>query len=438
MSDPAALPDDPRWRDAAGLRWLFVDLNAYFASVEQQKRSELRGQPVIVRPSASEHTSAIAVSYEAKAHGVKTGMKVAEARRLCPGLHVIDARPDVYVQVHKKILEAIESCLPIHRVCSIDEAACRLAGPDRLEANAVALARRVQAAILDEVGPCLGSSVGLAPSRLLAKLACDMKKPRGLTVLRAADLPGPLLGLQLGDIPGVGPRMALRLEAAGVRDMAALWALGARDARAVWGSIEGERLWRGLRGEDAAEAVEAPRASISHGHVLGGAMRAPEKARATARRLAVKCGARLRRMEATGAQMSLRLDLAEPRGSPRSHRRGLVVERAFPASCDTFMLLRALDALWDEAAPRLGGRPLRYVGVGVARLAYGEPAPDLLGWTPGSEDNPRTLALSRSLDALNTRFGKDTVTIGPNPRLPAFVGAKIVFGRIPEDAEFKE
>lgn len=438
MDSPDATPDDPRWRDAAGLRWLFVDLNAYFASVEQQKRPELRGRPVIVRPSESEHTGAIAASYEAKAHGVKTGMKVAEARRLCPGLHVIDARPDVYVQVHKQILTAIDSCLPIHRVCSIDEAACRLTGPDRLEANAVALARRVQAAILDQVGECLGSSVGLAPSRLLAKLACDMKKPRGLTVLRAADLPGPLLDLPLRDIPGVGPRMAQRLEAAGVRDMAALWALGARDARAVWGGVEGERLWRGLRGQDGAETIEAARASIGHGHVLAAAMRTPEKARSTARRLAVKCGARLRRMGATGARMSLHVDLAEPGVSPWSRRGGLTLDRAFPDSCDTFVLLRALDALWAEAAPRLAGRAIRYVGVGVSRLTHAAPAPDLFGWTPAADENPRTLALSRTLDALNTRYGKDTVTIGPNPGLPAFVGAKIAFNRIPEDAEFKE
>jgi DNA polymerase-4 len=133
-----------QWDDGGGLRWLFLDLNAYFASVEQQENPRLRGQPVIVVPAASEYTCAIAASYEAKRAGIRTGEPVKEARRLCPGLHVIDARPEVYVDYHHRILDEIDRHLPVHKVCSIDEAVCELAGPERLEANATALARRVQ------------------------------------------------------------------------------------------------------------------------------------------------------------------------------------------------------------------------------------------------------------------------------------------------------
>ncbi len=203
--------DDPRWRDGAGLRWLFIDLNSYFASVEQQLDPTLRGRPVVVRPAPSEHTCAIAASYEAKAFGVKTGTRIADARRLCAEkdveLAVVEARPDVYVDVHKKIMAEIDRHLPLFKVCSIDEAACKLEGPDRLEVNAVAVARRMQAGIRDNVGDWLGSSVGLAPSRFLAKAACGMMKPNGLTVLRADALPGRLLELPLRHFPGIGSRM---------------------------------------------------------------------------------------------------------------------------------------------------------------------------------------------------------------------------------------
>lgn len=432
--------DDPRWRDGAGLRWLFIDLNSYFASVEQQMNPQLRGRPVVVRPSPSEHTCAIAASYEAKAFGVKTGTRIADARRLCAAegvkLAVIEARPDVYVDVHKKIMAEIDRHLPVWKVCSIDEAACRLEGPDRLEVNATALARRLQAGIRANVGEWLGSSVGLAPSRFLAKAACGMMKPNGLTVLRADTLPGRLLDLPLRHFPGIGPRMEARLAAGGILTTEDLWSLDGHQARRLWGSIEGEQLWRGLHGLDSVETPEAPRATISHGHVLAGSMRSPDQARAVARRLVVKCAARLRRMDLRGAGLGLNVDL-ERDASDR--RRGAGRDRRFSPTNDTFPMLRAVEEMWDELEPVMRGQRLRYVGVAVFHLnPPGAWSPDLFGWTPAVEENPRSMKLSRALDALNSRFGKDTVSIGPRPDLPDFVGAKIAFNRIPETAEFNE
>lgn len=430
---------DTAWEDGAGLRWLFIDLNSYFASVEQQLRPELRGRPVIVRPAPSEHTCAIAASYEAKASGIRTGTRVSEARTMCPDLHVVEARPDVYVTVHKAIMAEIDRHLPIWKVCSIDEAACELAGPQRLEANATALAGRIQAGILERVGECLRSSVGLAPSRFLAKTACGMKKPAGLTVLRADQLPGPLLDLPLGRYPGIGRRMLARLEAAGVIDTAGLWALTPTQARRVWNSIEGERIWRGLHGMDSPEPPERPRASISHSHVLAQAMRTPDGARAVARRLTVKCGARLRRMKLTGASLSLFVDTAE--GAPSRSRRTATVSlaAAFAPTCDSFVLLKALEGLWRQAEPGVRRGAPNHVGVAVHDLKPLDAfSPDLFGWAPDGGGQARSLRLSQALDRLNTRFGKDTVSIGPPAGLPDYVGAKIAFNRIPEEEEFCE
>lgn len=423
--------------DGAGLRWLFLDLNAFFASVEQQENPDWRGKPVIVRPAASEYTGAIAASYESRPFGVRTGMQVAEARRLCRGLIVAEARPDLYVAYHHRIMKVLDDHLPIFKVGSIDEASCELTGDQRRVDQAVALAGRIQAAIMDTVGECLRSSVGLAPSRFLAKTACGMRKPAGITVLRADALPGPLLDLPLSKYPGVGPRMVKRLAAAGVTDTAGLWALDARRARAIWGSVEGERVWRGLRGLDSDLPPERPIASISHSHVLAAPMRTPDKARAVARRLVVKCGARLRRLGLTGAALSLHIDLDDTRRHA-GWRTGSF-NLAVPPTSDTFVLLAALDRLWARAAPELaGGRP-GYVGVGVHGLKPIDAfSPDLFDPGPDQGGTSPSLRLSRALDALNRRYGKDTVSIGPRPDLSAYIGAKIAFNRIPDLEDFCE
>lgn len=436
-----AQADEQKDIDAAGLRWLFIDLNAFFASVEQQMNPDWRGRPVIVRPAASEYTGAIAASYESRPFGIRTGTRVSEARRLCPDLIVAEARPDLYVDIHKQIMAEIDRHVPVWKVGSIDEAACELIGSERQEANAVALARRIQAGILENVGECLRSSIGLAPSRFLAKTACGMKKPDGLTILRANELPGPLLDLPLSKYPGIGSQMRARLAAAGVVDTASLWAMDARQARTVWNSIEGERIWRGLHGLDSEPTPTKPPASISHSHVLAQQMRTPEKARAVARRLLVKCGARLRRMGLTGAGISLHLDMT-PKGGPRESRRGwdtTGLHCAVAPTQDTFALLTALNGLWRKVEPGLQAGRLSYVGVGVHHLKpCGTFEADLFDPGPDQGGTAPSLRLSLALDELNRRYGKDTVSIGPKAGLPDYIGAKIAFTRIPDVEDFYE
>ena len=108
---PAKTPEDPR--SGPCLNWLFVDLNSYFASVEQQDRPELRGKPVGVVPMMADTTCCIAASYEAKAHGVKTGTIVADAKRMCPNIILVEARHEIYVDYHHRVIEAVETCVPV-------------------------------------------------------------------------------------------------------------------------------------------------------------------------------------------------------------------------------------------------------------------------------------------------------------------------------------
>jgi DNA polymerase-4 len=190
---------------ALSLRWLYVDFNSYFASVEQQLRPELRGKPIAVVAVETDSTSAIAASYEAKAFGIKTGTKIHEAKRLCPGLVCVLARHECYVEFHHRLLEEIERYIPVTAVCSIDEVACRLMDNENSLERSTAIARAIKNGIANNIGPYLRCSIGIAPNRYLAKVGTELEKPDGLVVLNAADLPQRLFRLNCAICPALGP-----------------------------------------------------------------------------------------------------------------------------------------------------------------------------------------------------------------------------------------
>lgn len=225
------------------LRWLFLDLNSYFASVEQQENPALRGRPVAVIPAMTDATCAIAASYEAKAYGIKTGTKIYEAKKLCPDLTCVLARHDVYVAYHHRIFDVVETLIPVTKICSVDEAACALMGAECEPAGAVALAHAIKTALRAQIGPAITCSIGIAPNAFLAKIASDMQKPDGLTVLEPGRYQDRLFALKLTDLPGINTRMEARLRAGGVTSVEQLWSLSPKHARMIWGGVGGERFW---------------------------------------------------------------------------------------------------------------------------------------------------------------------------------------------------
>jgi len=129
------------------VQWLFLDLNAFFASCEQQEAPALRGKPVIVVQTLTDSAIAIAASYAAKAFGIKTGTIVREARRLCPAVITVQANHQLYSDYHERILKAVDTCVPVEKVCSIDEMACKLMGTERQVPVARELALKVKRAL---------------------------------------------------------------------------------------------------------------------------------------------------------------------------------------------------------------------------------------------------------------------------------------------------
>lgn len=201
------------------LRYLTIDFNSFFASVEQQERPELRGKPVGIVPVLAETTGCIAVSLEAKAAGLTRNARVADARRICPGIVIVEARPEVYINYHRRLAAVIAPHVAETKMQSIDEVTAKLhAFLNRAQAET--LAREIKADITRQVGPLLRSSIGIAPTWLLAKVASDMQKPDGLVILEEADIPAKLLHLKPGDIAGIGPNIQRRLEGHGITTMA--------------------------------------------------------------------------------------------------------------------------------------------------------------------------------------------------------------------------
>jgi DNA polymerase-4 len=435
----ARVPQEPaEIAPASGphLNWLFVDMNSYFASVEQDARPELRGRPVGIVPMMADTTCCLAASYEAKACGVKTGTVVADAKRLCPDLVLVEARHEIYVQYHHRIVEAVESCLPVTAVLSIDEMACRLMGRERPLLAAMALGRQVKARILERVGPMIRSSVGLATNRYLAKVASDMEKPDGLVALPLDILPEALHQLSLRALPGIGSRTEKRLNDKGIRTMDDLLALNCEQAGELWGSVWGERLWHWLQGEDFDMSETEHLKSMSHQHVLAPEMRTPEKAWAVAHKLLHKAAMRLRSEGLWAGSIGLAIGFAVPRGekAPVSRfgapTRGWKSELRLSECQDNPTLIAALRRLWDSRPPGEEFEHPYFVSVHLNGLV-----PDrlhTLNLFEGTEDEQSRARLVAAMDALNNKYGMST--LAPATMLTAFKAAptRIAFHTIPD------
>jgi DNA polymerase-4 len=408
------------------VRDLFIDMNAYFASVEQQERPALRGRPVAVIPTEAETTFCIAASYEAKKFGVRTGTPVWEARRLCPGLVCVHADHRRYVTVHNRIVDAIGSVLPVEQVVSIDEMTCRLSADERHPDRARDLAVRIKGAIRERVGECLTCSIGAAPNTMLAKVASDMRKPDGLVVLADTDLPAALFGLNLRDFPGVGPRMARRLNLFGVFAVRQLCEMSERGLSEVWGSkILGGRWYRLLRGEDVS-GPETRRQTVSHSHVLPPDLRTEAGAYGVLVRLTHKAAARLRKIEYWVGAVSVGVSfLDDPAGAKTGWgRSGWNAGCRLPHCQDTPGILRAVEMLWKE---RPKGRKPFKVGMVLSDLRPARSAtPSLF------EDDRKAAALSHAMDEVNAEFGASVVHFGAMHGLEDAAPNRVAFTQIPD------
>jgi DNA polymerase-4 len=398
------------------LRYLFIDMNAYFASVEQQLDPKLRGKPVAVVPVMADTSFCIAASYEAKKFGIKTGTMIRDAKQLCRDLILIEAQHRCYVEVHRALLKAIENVLHVDRVASIDEMVCRLLGTEREPATAQKLAQEVKAVIRDEVGEYLRCSIGLGPNVLLAKVAADMQKPDGLTVIEQHELPERLFCLQLEDLPGIGARMRKRLNKQGILSVQQLCQLANRDLNFMWGSkVLGQRWYHALHG-DEIEEIRTRQGTVGHSHVLPPDLRNDRDAWSVLQRMLYKAAMRLRDDELKARSVTVHINYMG--------RENWSARRRIDPTGDTPTLLQVADSIWRKKPTT--GKILK-VGVILGDVIKAAQIPNHL-----FERDRTLLALSEAMDDINQRYGMQGAYFGGLHGYLQRAPMRIAFNRIPK------
>lgn len=409
---------------------LFIDCDSFFASVEQQLEPRLRGKPVGVAPVMAETSCCIAASYEAKHHGVKTGTRISDARRMCPGIRIVPSKPAEYVKVHHRVIEAVEDCIHVEDVLSIDEMWAWLPYNWREPDFVRDLGTRIKRSVCETVGEEIKVSIGAAPNRYLAKMASKMRKPDGLFLIQDHELPEVLHELELRDFTGIARSMEARLHASGIHNVRELCAAHKKRLRGVWGGVLGERLWHLLRGDEVPEIVSA-RKSIGHSHVLPPDCRTPDRAWSILCKLLHKAGERLRSHGLLTGCLSVHLSfLREGAWEP---------EIRFPESDSTFLLMRMLQRVWrDRPDPRAR---LIQVGVTLCRLVeQSNHTPDLFTgmvadalavYDKQDPNDPKHQRLDAAIDKLRARYGRQVVYFGSVQESRRDAPMRISFTHIP-------
>jgi DNA polymerase-4 len=409
------------------MNWLFMDMNSYFASVEQHLRPELRDREVGVVPVQSEGSCVIAASLGAKRRGIKTGTRVREARQLCPAIVLVKARPNIYVQVHHAILRSVECSAPVQKVYSIDEWAIRLLGEERRPDQAMQLGRQIKRKLLADFSPWLTGSIGIAPTRLLAKIACELKKPDGLVTLDANELPDRLEHLKLTDLPGIAEGMLQRLRAHAICTVRDLWNISCKDSKRIWNSVQGEAWWLGFHGHDEPEPL-THRRSMSHANMLAPEFRNDAGAHGVLVRLLCKAASRLRHHHYYAHRLHV---------SVRSYGGHAWYDQApLQTTQDTLTILRQFESLWQKRPwmdqSRFAGRKnawgtLEKVSITLSGLTAAAFTP-----SPLFPQEERLRRLSQAMDQLDRRWGPHTVYVGSLHEYRHTMDDKIAFGRIPD------
>ncbi len=378
---------------------LHVDMDAFFAAVEMLDDPALRGRPVLVGHDGPRGVVSTA-SYEARAFGCHSAQPMAVAKRLCPQAVVCPVRFDRYRQVSRAVFDVFDRFTPAVEPLSVDEAFLDLAGTGRLlGTDPVAVARDLKAQVRADTG--LTASVGVAPNKFLAKLASDLEKPDGLTVITPENLDARLLPLPVERVWGVGPATAAKLRAMNVRTFADLRRVSPAALAARFGGPEAERYRRLAFGLDERPVhTDRSAKSIGHERTFPADVLDADVVRSVLLEQSEDVAARLRRAGVTGRTVTVKIRTGDFR---------TVTRRAtLPAPTDgTTGVWAAARTLFDAWAAD-GFRPVRLVGVAAADLA--EPARQMgLFADPAAE---RQGQLESTVDRINARFGKGAVRRG--------------------------
>lgn len=367
---------------------ILVDMNAFFASIEQLDRPEWRARPVAVT-NGMQGTCIITCSYEARAYGIRTGMRLKEARRLCPGLIQCPARPRRYAEVSSRIMAAMQEFTPDVEVFSVDEAFLDVTGCQRLLGHPADIARRVKRRVLEVSGVLC--SVGVSGDKTSAKFAAKQDKPDGLTVIPPWEAAARLHDVPVTELCGIADGIGGFLAARGVRTCGDMARLPIGELASRFGNL-GRRIWYMCQGQDP-EPVQvnvAPPKSIGHGKVVPPRTTDARVLLTYLMHMSEKVGARLRRhdMQASVFFIGLRSREGWIGGKWRT---------ALPTSDG-----REISALCHDVLRRAW----RGEGIHQVQVTALDPKPGSTQFDLFGTSDARRAQVNRVMDQVNGRYGE--------------------------------
>jgi DNA polymerase-4 len=376
---------------------LHVDMDAFYASIEQRDRPELRNRPVIVGGTPSGRGVVAAASYEAREFGVHSAMPASRAHRLCSHAVFVKPRMNVYAEVGRQVREILGRFTPLIEPLSLDEAFLDVSGCYKLHGSAEHIGRTIKRSIREELH--LVASVGVAPNKFLAKIASDLEKPDGFTVVDPDRIQEFLDPLPIRRLWGVGKKAEARLAAFGIDTIGQLRQLPEQTLVETFGEKAGRHLAKLCRGEDDRPVVPDHEAiSISHETTFAQDLADREVLRAVLQQLTDQVARRLRRQRARAGTIQLKIRYADFQTYTRS--------LSLPSPTDsTRELWEGARSLFED---RLPDRPLeiRLLGMGVSHLQRGDRRQKLL-FDNSSRERDRQLDEAR--DAIAEKFGSSSV-----------------------------
>lgn len=380
---------------------LHVDMDAFYASIEQLDDPSLKGRPVIVGADPRQGLGrgvVAACSYEARKFGVRSALPISRAWKLCPEGAYVRPRMERYVEVSHEVMEVLRRFTNLVEPLSIDEAFLDVTGSTTLFGAPIQIARAVKKQIREATG--LTASAGVAPNKFLAKIASDLKKPDGLVVVDPDGVQAFLDDLPISRLWGVGPKTEVRLREMGLHTIGAVRARRQEDLAQALGNNLGAHLHQLAMGSDDRPVVPnwEPK-SISNETTFEEDTRDRELLVKTIRRLAESVGRRLRRDNYRARKVTLKVRL-EPF---ETHTRQVSVKR--PVDTDEEIIRLALS-LFDQFSLE---RRIRLVGVGTGDIVRPGEEPLQLGLF----DEPRKdSVIDRTVDAIREKFGEDLIQRG--------------------------
>jgi DNA polymerase-4 len=376
---------------------LHIDMDAFFVSVELLARPELRGKAVIVGGQRDQRGVVTSASYEARKFGVHSGMALRTAAKLCPRAIFLDSHHELYGQWSDRVATILGKYSPTVEMASIDEAYLDLSGTERLHGPPLAAAHKLLREISATTSlPCSG---GLGSTRLVAKIASEQAKPRGLVWVPAGSEPAFLAPLAVRRVPGIGKVTDAALRGLGIETIAQLQAIPLERLESTFGQW-GTALFRKARGIDSYEFfVDAEPKSISHNQTFGEDTRDRDALESTLSYLCQKASKRMRDAGLHARTVTLTLRYANFTTITRSHT------LAEPADLDS-VFLKAVSELFHRAWD--GKAMLRLVGVAFTSFSAGSAQIDLLD----PERREKLERLAQATDRLRDRFGFSKVQFG--------------------------